>query len=674
MKHSHRPRTPWTRGIVTLALTLASVSGWRVCQAESLKAESRMPFRHVIPLRDAAGDQITLPPALNDEGKPQEAQASPLSVAQTCGRCHEYSVIGQGWHFNAGRDVVPSGRPGEPWILTDAATRTQLPISYRGWSGTFKPAEVGLSDYDFLLAFARHHPGGGMGEPPSDQINTNDVRLRRMVVTGVMEVDCLICHTQYGEYDHEARYKALTSEAFRWAPTLAAELGVYGANRGAKAFADSWRPPRPPPSRLPGIKYERRRFDAADFVTFSVTRRPPAQNCYYCHSSESHLGDDRWHSDRDVHLRAGMLCVDCHRNGIDHQVVRGYEGEVADRRVTEEMIGLRVKMLLRDDAGLSEADAHRKAEEQLKEELGRVETLSCRGCHYGAEDGMTGGRLGAPHPEHHGFPPIHFEKLSCTACHSGPVPEDATQIVHTSLAHKLGLPAPARGANTQPLIVEPAFLRDQSGKIAPHKMVWPSYWGTLREGKVQPLLPEAVARAAGEQFPKQTAEEAERDPYNTRPLTDAQIKGVLAALGKGVTNGSAVFLAAGKLYRLEGEQLTSEEHDAAKPYAWPLAHDVRSASQALGVKGCADCHSEDSPIYFASVTARGPVDPANGVTHSQLAMRGDDQALVSTFAFTFNFRPTLKIITFACALLVLGVLLNRGLAWVGGARSSEERD
>jgi hypothetical protein len=636
--------------------------------AEFLKTESRTPYHHVIPLRDAAGEMITLPPEFDDQGKSQEARAVPFSTAQTCGRCHEYNLISQGWHFNATSDNVSPGRPGEPWILTDPATRTQIPISYRGWPGTFKPADLGIADYDFLVAFSRHYPGGGVGEPNRDQINPEDARMRRMLVTGPLEIDCLICHTQDGRYDHEARYKALSVENFKWAPTIASELGVYGAFRAGKAFADSWRPPRPAPTNLPPIKYERRRFDGQNHVTFEVTRRAPVENCYYCHTSSSALSAARWHSDGDVHMRAGMTCVDCHRNSIDHMIVRGYEGEGAHREITEGMVDLRAKMLLRDRPDLVEADARRIAENQIQTEIRKIATLSCRGCHYGVEEADMAGRMGAPYPEHRGLPPIHLEEMSCTACHSGPVPADTMDVVHTSLAHKLGIPAPARGENTAPLIVQPVFLRDTNGIITPNKLVWPSYWGRLQDGQIRPVLPEQIGRIASGKFPTQTTEEVERDPYNTRPLTSAQIQEVLAALAKNSTNSEAVFIASGRMWRMDGTNLVSAEHDAARPYAWPVAHDVRPASQSAGIKGCSDCHGDESPIYFASIEARGPVDPGSAATTTHWAMRGDNGSAAARFAYTFSFRPMFKILVFACALVVLAVLLSHGLACLRGPR------
>ncbi len=630
--------------------------------AENLKTESRMPFLHHIPLRDAEGQVITLPPAFDEQGKPQEARANPFSTAETCGRCHEYEAIGRGWHFNAAKGNAKPGRPGEPWILTDPATRTQIPLSYRGWAGTFKPADLGMSDFDFLMVFARHLPGGGAGEPP--QIDPKDPKTGRLLITGKMEIDCLLCHDSTGHYNHETRSKAMNVQNIKWAPTIGAGLGTFGAARNAKALADSWRPGRPVPTNLPAIKYDRTKFDADNNVLFQVARRASVNACYYCHTSDGQLGDARWHSDQDFHIRAGMSCVDCHRNGVDHMIVRGYEGELKDRSVTADMIELRVKLLRRDNATLGEEAAKQMAGQQLNVELGMVETLSCRGCHLGATDAkqattQLGGRLGAPHPVHKGLPPIHFERMTCTACHSGPFPSQKPQIVHTSLAHKLGLPGPARGENTAPVIVQPVFLRGDDDRIAPYKLVWPSYWGRLKDGKVTPLPPEEVAKT--DKLPAQPSDDVARDPYNTKPLTDGQIQPVLETLSTDKSKGEGVFLAAGKIYRLEGGKLKSEEHAAAKPYVWPLAHDVRPASQSLGARGCADCHSSDAPLYFGTVLARGPVDAQSGVSKAAWELRGDDKRVASTFAASFVFRPILKYVTFGSAIIVLGVLLNYGL-------------
>lgn len=635
--------------IFTILLTATGAA-----RAEDTHTESRMPHLHNIPLHDIQGRVISVPPLLGDDGKEQDPKAPPYSTEETCGKCHDYPTISQGWHFNAAAGVVKPGRPGEPWLLTDAATHTQIPLSYRGWKGTFKPSQIGLNDYDFLTNFARQMPGGGIGEPA--EIDKKDPRLGRMQITGKLEIDCLICHQTSGRYDYEGRFNAIRAQEFRWAPTIGATLGTFASFRTAGAIADQWHPGRNVPAMLPSIKYDRSKFDAENNVIFQVADRAPNANCYFCHTTETKSYDARWHSDGDIHLRAGLLCVDCHRNGLSHMIVRGYENERQDRAITPEMVAMRAQVLQRDDLSLSDASAHIQAQKQLESEVADVDTLSCAGCH-------TAGRLGAPRLVHRGLPPIHLRKLTCTACHSGPLPGPAPDSIHTSMAHKLGLPAPARGTNTAPVIVEPVFLYGADGKLGPYKMVWPSYWARRQAGQLRPLLPAEVAKSAT--LPTQDPDDVARDPYYTKPLADSDIQAALQSLAGDSSSGEPVFIAAGKLYHLDNGKLASAEDPAAAPYSWALAHDVRPAREALGAKGCADCHSSQSPIFFATVTARGPVAPSAGVAKPIWKIRGDNETWARAFAFSFLFRTWLKCVIIACAILVALVLLRYTLLGIG---------
>ena len=48
------------------------------------------------------------------------------------------------------------------------------------------------------------------------------------------------------------------------------------------------------------------------------------------------------------------------------------------------------------------------------------------------------------------------------------------------MAHGLGLERPHRyNPKALPGIVEPVFLQGHDRKIAPHRMVWPNYWGWM---------------------------------------------------------------------------------------------------------------------------------------------------------------------------------------------------
>ncbi|EMI56307.1 hypothetical protein [Rhodopirellula sallentina] len=469
----------------------------------------------------------------------------PYSPKNTCGRCHDYETISHGWHFNAFRshtlraastnssddsanledsertnaadsshERVTDGRPGEPWIWTDSRTGTQLPLSYRNWPGRFNPDAIGITELEMVRHFGGRLPGGGMGsqdERPSaettDADSTDEVPPSRWQLTGDLEVDCMVCHAVSGAYDFELRRDTIGSENFAWAPTAALRLGeIDGSVARIKEGTDPDDPRTQ--SKIPKVKYDANRFGPDGSVFMDLVRHVENNACYQCHSQRT-VGDDgiesRFIHDNDVHLRAGMNCTDCHRNGIDHQIARGFEGE------------------------------------QHPESFASMTTLNCVGCHLGTdfyldeedrENSITQleitnrpGRLGAPLPDHDGLPPLHFEKLTCTACHSGPVPSSSAAGLMTSLAHGLGEKAHRTGEELPsirgPLFIpedssHPAAMHDSTGdqdssdnhagssdsrpsgpdaRVTVARGMWPAYWGEMLDGNVRPLSPEKVYAA-----------------------------------------------------------------------------------------------------------------------------------------------------------------------------------
>jgi hypothetical protein len=107
---------------------------------------------HLIPLRDENDEPIV----------PTETDPLPYSARFTCGPCHDYATIRDGWHFGAMTAAV-SGRPGEPWLQVDPKTGTVLPLSYRRWPGSYDPKAVGLTAWDFTQLFGRSMPGRRAG-------------------------------------------------------------------------------------------------------------------------------------------------------------------------------------------------------------------------------------------------------------------------------------------------------------------------------------------------------------------------------------------------------------------------------------------------------------------------------------------------------------------------------
>jgi hypothetical protein len=555
----------------------------------------------------------------------------PFSIRETCGKCHTYEKIARGWHFNAPDANVEPGRAGQPWILVDAATRTQVPVSYRSWAETFRPEQLGLTHWEFVRRFARHMPGGGPGEM-LDQTEVPE-EIMRTSVSGKLEINCLGCHAAEAGYD-QAEYALQTArQNYRWAPTAACSFAsVSGA---AAAQSDMYDPLM---SDAIKVTYPEGTFDHKNKVLFDIVREVPNERCYFCHSNFD-LADEhaeKWKADEDVHLAAGLNCVDCHRNGPDHNIVRGYEGE---DKVSENPLAA---------------------------------TTTCEGCHVGTEssDSPGEGRLGAPRPEHLGIPPIHFEKMTCTACHSGLWPDKKTYRTKTSRAHALGTLGVNKSADALPHIVTPVFAKGGDGKIAPHKLFWPAFWAVAKDDNVAPMPLETVSEVVGivlaEQRPLRSGDWLD--------LTAEQIGKVLSVMAQEVTEGQPVYVAGGKLYSLDDSgELAAQQNATAKASLWPIAHNVRPAVQSLGVRSCQDCHATDAPFFFGDVEIDSPL-AADGTSAKMIEFQDLKPFYVKAFAFSFVFRPWLKLVILASCAGLAGVLVLyalRALACVVKVLSEE---
>jgi hypothetical protein len=574
---------------------------------------------HLIPLVDEEGEKITL----SDE------PLLPFSMRQTCGLCHNYDKISTGWHFNAAEPNVAAGRRGQPWILVDAGTGTQIPLSYRPWPGTFRPEQLGLTPWQFVQIFGRHMPGGGVGELDSD----NPDEVMRGFVSGKLEVNCLSCHDADPAHDQGRYAVQIARQNFRWA--AAATCGFASISGSAKSMPDTYDPFMPgalddPKLVPPTVVYRENTFDHKKRVFFDITRKVPNERCYFCHSNMDTGSDslERWAADEDVHLMAGLKCVDCHRNGVGHNITWGYEGEQADSS--------------NPIAAVS----------------------SCEGCHLGHESSSNPveGRLGAPVPEHPGIPPVHFDKLTCTACHSGSWPDKKTHRVKTSRAHSLGTLGINKSNDVLPHIIYPVFAKQQDGKIAPHKLFWPAYWGTVKDEKITPIDLEVVKKTVRNILAKQKLPRSS----DWRTLTTEHIAEGIKALQKKV-EGRAVYVSGGRLYYLRRNKLATScghpsswpvAYNATKPYLWPIAHDVRPAAQSLGVRRCEDCHSTNEAFFFGEVEVDSPLISERDCVKKMVEFQNLNPVYTKLFAMSFVFRPLLKVVALgSCAVLGMVLLL-----------------
>lgn len=441
-----------------LTFTLACAALSASAKVESHWDGGRNTPVHRLALKDEAGDTIA----------PGDPNALPVSTRQTCGQCHDYDKIASGWHFNMSSTNAAAGRPAQPWFLIDPVSGSQIPMSLRDWSGTYKPAALGMSNWEWVYTFGRHLPGGDVADPAD--LYSEGGPHARWDVSGPIEVNCFVCHSRSHGYDHSEWVRLIARQNFRWAATGALGLGeVLGMGSRVPDYWDDLRGPNKDDKVYavpPSVTYDKRLFDAKGRTVLDVGA-PRTENCLNCHSA-SQAGVPHMDIDGDVHLRAGMSCTDCHANGEDHAIARGNE----------------------QDAALACCPVKDKTRA----------TASCVGCHMGA-DKVKAGRFGAPLPKHVGIPTSHFKELSCTACHSGVTEGGKIAQVRTSRANRMGVYGRARWVTAQPFILEPVFVRNDQGKIEPRRMAWPAFWGTRDEkddAKLDPIRPETVlASCAG---------------------------------------------------------------------------------------------------------------------------------------------------------------------------------
>ena len=192
-------------------------------------------------------------------------------------------------------------------------------------------------------------------------------------------------------------------------------------------------------------------------------------------------------------------------------------------------------------------------------------------------------------------------------------------------------------------------------------MIWPAFWGRLKGDAVTPLSPDAVIDAADKILETKPAVEGEAAKDITL-ISREQILETLKALAAD-TGAEPVYVGGGKLYRLTSDgELVGADHPAAQPYSWPIAHDVRPATQALGYAlgygdRCTDCHARKSPFFFGEVAAEVPADLGEPETLAMHHFEKLDPTALTIWALTFEFRPLFKVMLFTVGGLMAAIVI-----------------
>ena len=629
----------------------------------------------------------------------------PISTVQTCSQCHDVDSMKGASHFRTGlshEEAAPSVEV-EPWFWADDRTGTAIPLSLRGQRGAYSPRDFGLSCWQWTKMFGRTFPGGGTGCDERAMASADGPR-QRWTVTGPLEPNCFACHQQRG-YDSSEWARQVLRENWRGAATAAS--GIAAVDGMNERLDDAWNVDSMPDNpddhlfRVPEFPvYDPARFDAKGRCVLDLGR-PRNENCLACHSV-SQKGMPSHAIGGDVHLKRGMKCVDCHKNGIDH----------------------------------------------------RVETRSCASCHLEA-DGA------GPRPKHAGIPLVHFEKLSCAVCHSGVTEKGERKLVRTSRANRIGIYGRAQWGTDSPYIVEPVFVRNANGVVEPRRMMWPS--GFFRAGKddaLTPIPPDEAEKLAGDaitvverveaaldvlrgaeedahlgkvvlgddglpyyrgatnDFPIIAAEDRAKNEFtnmvitiynaklttsgdkvaacrggkvytvdwqgtvsecegvkpaaesewpvgtlskdgkaflplidrwsvdqyfkvkdNEQPLTKEMVARALKNAGADVR-----YVSAGIVFSLDKDGKLVETQGGPEPVSWPVGHDVRPARQARGAEPvkCAACHTGDSEFFLGEITPVGPVQAAAGAPLKESRLLGVCGCYHTVLGSTFALRPLLK--------------------------------
>ncbi|MDZ7831969.1 MAG: cytochrome b/b6 domain-containing protein [Desulfobacterales bacterium] len=507
---------------------------------------------------------------------------------------------------------------------------------------------IDLTSYTFIQKCGACHPGGGSAEldrngnrydkfaaDPENNITSGgqnefdgDYFKAKWAKSGVIEADCLICHLK--DYHNEKRKNQITALNFRWAATAGAGFGEI---KGCVSNGEK-----------PKVSYNFSVFQENGQVVLPITREVRNEKCLFCHrESDWKKRGASFNSRTDVHIRAGLRCIDCHVTGRSAKDPR-IEGR------ERHQIGKGD-----DPGGLVRNDLDNTMR-------------SCEDCH-------SEGLLNAPVAKHRDLPPVHLEKIACQTCH---IPW--RQV-------KAALVEDASVFNTSPRITPPAkriwsfygpdirpwnyygFLHDYpeglrpvfqfrpvvgwyKDKLYPLNRVYTLWVGIKKnneKGIDQPYMKDVFMmwkshrNDPDKNYPQlEKIKDDNRDgfPEVNRP---EEIKALLASVTsmlkqKGESlEGKRVVFVDGNRYTANGidwETLSKKAHEYS-PYGsvFKFSHDIAPAQNALGAKGCTDCHSSTSDFFFKDIMVKPFDQSGEAVTQQNAAFMNFSPAALQLTVF-----------------------------------------
>jgi hypothetical protein len=569
-------------------------------------------------LRDEAGNVIDPVKGVND--------TAPYSPKQTCGvsGCHDYAKITEGFHFTQGKDealptefadrynwVTSPGNYGGNWCSPAPLYRQLAPKK------NANARTIDMTSFDFVTATCGNcHPGGGplefdrdgrrydswMRDPASgfasgaDNGLDGDYYKARWSETGVIEADCLLCHMP--EYDLKKRNAELANLNFRWAATAGAGFGKINGKVQA--------------NEQPSVSYDKMKFDTDGNVIVHIAPEPRNEACLGCHFKPDWKKRGAAYSVRtDVHMMAGLRCVDCHAAGS-----KAFDQRIRGREIHQFGKGDDPSGWVRNDLDNT--------------------VRSCESCH------IEGWR-NAPRATHAWLPPLHLENIACQTCH---IPARAVKsaLVQASDVYN---PAPRitpppkhiwtfydqemtfwnhygeldlfTGQDEPTNVTRPTIIRYKD-KFFPGNRVHSAWVGFEEEGK--PGLNQLFMKDFFQMWTQHRADPKNKFPelakisddnkdgmieVNRPEEIDALLtatEAYLTVTGFPLAEKRLVWVSDSKAYYSSSDwrELPREGHEAtAYASVYKFSHDIAPARAALGAGGCVECHRSGSPFFQGAV-------------------------------------------------------------------------
>lgn len=468
-----------------------------------------------------------------------------------------------------------------------------------------------MTSFDFVVSCGVCHPGGGPMEydrkenrydlfasDPKNKITSagennfdGDYYKARWAETGIVEADCLLCHSP--GYEMGKRNKQLSLLNFKWAATAGAGLAdISGAVKAGEK---------------PVVRYRLSPFDAEGYFNLPIIKEVPTENCLFCHRETDWKKKGTSYSPRfDVHLRAGMTCVECHPAGS---------------RATH------LKINSKEEHNFAKGDdPGTLARDDLDNTM-----VTCQECH---EKGLHNAPMmkHASFLEYEGIFEAHSEKISCQTCH---VPQKAVKAAlvqdSTSLNRLPRVPGLKRiwsfygpdafpwnyygdgdlvKGSGKPLFFYSPQVRRYKGKLYPVNTLYSIWYGLKTEGRkgLQQVFMQDIWGMWSQKASYPLLEKIEDDngdgfiEINRPEEIDAAIASMTAYLkSQGKLDKSTVVLVDGQDEYASAQRKTTLEPKEFEysPYGstFKLSHDIAPAGAALGASGCIDCHRNDAPFF-----------------------------------------------------------------------------